>query len=70
MMLLVLLQIGGQKTNLLVSFHSFACSYQRNRSGSTVVLQMMERTSLCNIALCCAKCTCGKKSHQMAFFDC
>ena len=34
MMLLVLLQIGGQKTNLLVSFHSFACCYQRNRSGS------------------------------------
>ena len=67
MMLLVLLQIGGQKTNLLVSFHSFACSYQRNRSGSTVVLQMMERTTLCNIALCCANVLVERKVSKCRF---
>ena len=46
MMLLVLLQIGGQKTILLVSF-SFICLQLSKKS---VVLQVMERT-LCNIAL-------------------
>lgn len=56
MMLLVLLQIGGQKTNLLVSF-SFICLQLSKKS---VVLQVMERT-LCNIALF----VCKQSQHRI-----
>ena len=57
MMLLVLLQIGGQKTNLLVSF-SFICL--QLLSKKSIVLQVTERT-LCNIALF----VCKQSQHRI-----